>query len=81
MTDIKSATAKLLKDNFQIDPQTTDILFEEGILDFRQCRNKLIQIEYAQKAKPKCKNLLKNNLAGVYNVSVELVEKIVAKKK
>jgi hypothetical protein len=80
MIKIREETAKLLKDEFQIAPETTNFLFDKGLLDFRKCRNMLVRMEYKKKAKPKCKNLIKSQLSNVYCVSVELIEKIVAKK-
>lgn len=80
MIKIREATAKLLKEEFQIEPEVTEILFARGILSEYNCRNVLIKKEYKDKAQPKEKNRLKNKLAENYCVSVFLVEKIVGNK-
>ena len=79
MIVVKNGTAKFLMDDFQISPQTTDILFDRGILTDKSCRDFLIKKEYTEKAKPKEKQRLKGKLAEKYCVSVKLVEKIVSK--
>jgi hypothetical protein len=79
MTDIKRATAKLLEDEFKVDPQTTNILFDNGILDFKECRDLLIKNEYVKKVEPKEKIRLRDKLAIKYCISVSLVEKILSK--
>jgi hypothetical protein len=77
--NIKQATAKLLEDEFKVDPQTTNILFDNGILDFKECRDLLIKTEYVKKAEPKERQRLKEKLANRYCISVCLVEKILSK--
>jgi hypothetical protein len=74
---IEDATAKLLKDTFNIDEMTTALLFEEGILSVTGCRNVLIKIEYKQKAQSKERIRLRTKLAEKYCISTVLVEKIV----
>jgi hypothetical protein len=75
--NIESATAELLKENFEIDEMTTALMFEEGLLSITGCRNFLIKTEYKQKAKSKERIRLRNRLAEKYCISTVLVEKIV----
>ena len=79
MTDIKSATAKLLKDQFLINKETTESLFENKVLHEPDCRNALIRDEYKKKSRPKEKQRLKERIAEKYCISVCLVEKILSK--
>ena len=78
MIEIRSCTAKLLKDEFQIDPQVTELLFEKGILANHICRNVLIKQEYSERVEAKGKQRLKGDIAEKFCVSVKLVEKIVS---
>lgn len=75
--NIKTETAKLLKDTFEIDELTTCLLFEEGLLSITGCRNVLIKTEYKEKAKSKERIRLRTKLAEKYSISTVLVEKIV----
>jgi hypothetical protein len=77
MTNIKTETAKLLKNERQIEPEDTEWLFNNGLLQDQHCRDTLIRDEYKKKAKPKEKQLLKGRLAEKYCVSIELIEKII----
>ena len=79
MINIKTETAKLLWENFQIEKSITQELFDSGILHETVVKKVLIRDEYFKKAMPKEKQRLKNKLADKYCVSVELIEKIVRK--
>ena len=79
MIEIRSCTAKLLKDEFQIDPQVTELLFEKGILADHICRNVLIKQEYSERVEATGRQRLKGRIADKYCISVELVEKIIKK--
>jgi hypothetical protein len=79
MTDVKAETAKLLRDEFNIDPNVTNLLFDKGMLNFKICRDILIKEEYRRKAQSKERQRLKGRLAERYCVSLELVRKIVEK--
>lgn len=74
---IRTETAKLLKEEFQIDPEVTAIMFEEGFLRECECRNVLIRNEYKKKAQSKERMRLRTKLADKYCVSVSLIEKVV----
>lgn len=77
MIDIRSCTARLLKDKYQIEELVTEILFDDGILSERICRDTLIKEEYYNKLGTSAKQLLKVNLSDKYCVSLPSVEKIV----
>lgn len=80
MTKLRIEAAKLLKEYFDIEPETAYIMFDNGFLNEQKCRDALIRMEYKQKAQPKEKNRLKERLADKYCVSFYLVEKIIAQK-
>jgi hypothetical protein len=77
---VRQGTAKMLKDEFQIPLDVTEIMFNTGFLIEQKCRDVLIRDEYKRKAQPKEKNRLKGKLAEKYCVSIFLVEKIVGNK-
>jgi hypothetical protein len=77
IVQIRISTAKLLKDNFQIDPKITESMFNKGILANQGCRDALIRNEYKQKVEPGEKQRLRSRLAEKYCISISLVEKIV----
>lgn len=81
MIAIRANTAKLLKEEFKIDPSITEVMFENGFLTEQACRNVLIRDEYKRKAQSKEKQRLKGRIADKYCVSVELIEKIIKKEK
>jgi len=77
MIDIRSRTAKMLKENYRIDEKVTEMLFEKGILREDIMKKVLIREDYKQKVQHNGKQRLRNELAQSYCVSVKLVEKIV----
>lgn len=77
MINIKAETARHLRDEFNIDPNVTALLFDKEVLSFAACRDMLIREEYRKKAQPKEKQRLRSKLSDKYCVSVSLVEKIV----
>jgi len=77
-TDIRVATTKLFKKDYHIDESVTAFMFENGLLQYHLAKKILIKSEYKKKSKPKCKTLLKCQLAEKYNISFESVEKIIA---
>jgi hypothetical protein len=80
MTNIKTETAKLLKEQFLIDNKTTESLFNNGLLQDQHCRDTLIRAEYKKKVEPKEKQRIKERIASKYCISVCLVEKILSKR-
>lgn len=80
MINIRANTAKLLKEEFNIEESVTARLFEKGILQEQLVKKVLVRDEYRKNARPKERNRLKGRLAEKYFISVALVEKIVAKK-
>lgn len=80
MIDIKSETAKHLREEFNIDPNVTALLFDKGILSYCSCRDMLIREEYRRKAEPKERNRLKEKLAEDFCLSFISIEKILGKK-
>jgi hypothetical protein len=80
MIPIRKTTAKILQVEFQISPETTNILFERGVLTDPACRNFLIKYDYLKQVEPKEKQRLRGRLAEKYCISVKLVEKIVLQK-
>jgi len=77
MINIRSSTAKLLKDEFRIDPEITEKLFERGILQEHDCKKALIKQEYDKCVKDKGRQILRTKIAEKFCVSVKLVEKVV----
>jgi hypothetical protein len=80
MINVKAETARLLKDEFNIDPNVTNLLFDKGMLSFTACRNVLINEEYRKKAQAKERQCLRNKIAEKYCVSMSFVEKLTTKK-
>ncbi len=77
MIRIREGIAKLLKEEFQIEPNVTQLLFERGILNEKDCKKVLIRKDYETNVGPKEKQKTRNKIAEKYCVSVSLVEKIV----
>jgi hypothetical protein len=77
MINVREATAKHLQEDFNISPEVTERLFNEGLLTFKPCRDVLLKREYLKKAQPKEKQRIKERIANAYCVSVDLVRKIV----
>ena len=80
MINIKTETARHLRDEFNIDSNVTALLFDKGILSFVACRDMLIREEYRKKARSKERNRLKAKLAEKYCVSFISIEKILQNK-
>lgn len=74
--NIRVSVKKLLKEKYNIDPELTDQMFDNGILKEHVCRDVLIINEFKQKAQPREKQRLRNKLAEKYCVSVKTIEKI-----
>lgn len=77
MIDIRTETAKLFKNDFNINEDVTAFLFEQGILQEYLAKRMLIKSEYEKKSASKEKQRLRSKLAAKYCVSVSCVEKIV----
>ncbi len=77
MKDIRIKSAKMLKENFGIEETITGFLFEKGIIREDIMRKVLLREEYRQKVGPNGKQLLKNQLAQKYCVSIRVVERSV----
>lgn len=77
MIRIREGIAKLLKEEFQIEPNVTQLLFERGILNEKDCKKVLIKKEYEAKVEAKKKEILKDQIAEKYCISVSLVKKII----
>ena len=77
MINIRANTAKMLKDDFDIDSEVTSLLFEKGIVRESEVMKVLIKDDYIKNVKPKQKRILRNKLALKYCISISLVEKIV----
>lgn len=77
--NIKVSIKKLLEQNYQINPEITEQLFNEGILKEHICKKFLIKDEYKRKAQPKEKQRVRNMLAEKYCISVSSVEKTLFK--
>lgn len=76
MKGIREGTAKMLEEDFAMDPQLTETLFDFGILDELTCRNKLIQRDF-QRLMPRSKVTdLRLTLADKYCVSFSTIDKI-----
>lgn len=77
MINIKAASARLLKEQYQITEDTTRILFDKGILTEPAMKKVLIREEYRQKVNGKGKQLLRGVLSERYCVSISSIEKVV----
>lgn len=77
MTNVRESTAKMLEEDFQVDPQITESLFDFGFLDVAACRNELIKREFHQIGKRETKTNAKLRLSDKYCVSYSLVDKAV----
>jgi|GEM_PF-6432828 len=77
MINVKKDAAKMLKEHFDIAPETTAMLFEKGIIREVEMKKVLLKQEYQTKVKRNGKQVLRYELASKYCVSVSLVEKTV----
>jgi len=77
MINVKEEAAKMLKEHFDIAPETTAMLFEKGIIREPEMKKVLLKQEYQTKVKRNGKQVLRYELASKYCVSVSLVEKTV----
>jgi hypothetical protein len=80
MIDIRSCTAKYLKENYEIEEPVTELLFEDGLIKVEDAKKVLIREEYNQKAVMGDRTNLKYKLADKYCVSFNLVKLIVYSK-
>jgi len=78
MIDIKVRTASLLKENIGISEDTTQALFDIGVLDEGTCRRVLVREEFLSKNQTLRKTELKIALAEKYCVSFSTVEKYIS---
>jgi hypothetical protein len=76
---IEMEMAKLLKDEFNVDPSLTALLFDKGVFSIKSCRDVLIKEEYRRKAQPKERQRVKAIIADHYCISIKAVEKILSK--
>ena len=66
----------MLEEDFAMDPQLTETLFDFGILDELTCRNKLIQRDF-QRLMPRSKVTdLRLTLGDKYSLCYSSIEKI-----
>jgi len=78
MIDIRKSTAKLIKENLDLDEGTTQALFDIGLLDVTTSRNVLIRDEWQRCINFKRKTDLKVYLADKYALSYSAIEKIIS---
>lgn len=78
MINIRNKTATILKQNFNIDPSLTEMLFDVGLIRDDIARRFVIREEYLAKSRSLRKTDLKISLAQKYCVSFSTVEKIVS---
>ena len=76
MSRVRTNMARLLFDNFKVDPRITEVLFEVGILTDKAARDALIKDEYLKGIEPREKERLKNKLADKYCLSLPMIKKI-----
>ena len=76
MIDIKSCSAKYLKDNFDLEPEVVDLMFDVGILQPHTMRNVLIKHEFEKRIEPKEKERVKVELADKFCVSYGTIKRI-----
>ncbi len=67
----------MLEEDFKMELQLTESLFDFGIIDEAACRNKLIQQDYKRITPRRRVTDAKITLAEKYCVSFSLVDKIV----
>ena len=77
MIDVREGTAKMLEEDFQVDPQITESLFAFGFLDESACRNELIKRDFQDTSKHEPKVNAISRLSDKYCVSESLVEKVI----
>lgn len=75
MIDIKKKTAELMREDIDIPEETTQILFDIGLLEVHTCKKVLIRQEFRERSRWKTKTDLKMQLAEKYCVSMSTVEK------
>jgi len=76
MINIRKRTAKMLEEDFKIEPQLTETLFDFGILDEKTCRDKLIQQDFQRITINRRITDARITLAEKYCVSYSTVEKV-----
>jgi len=77
MIDIRERTKNYVKDNFNITPETTETMFDMGLIREDIARRVLIRDEYQRKSPLKKKTELKIYLGEKWSVSLSTVEKII----
>jgi hypothetical protein len=79
MTIVRTGTAKMLKEYFGIEPDVTELMFDNEFLSEQKCRDALIRNEFKEKSCPKEKVRIMGRLADKYSISVKMIETILYK--
>ena len=77
MINIRDRTKSYVNQNFNITPDTTEAMFDMGLIREDIARRVLIRDEYNKKVRIKRKTELKIMLAEKWAVSLSTVEKII----
>lgn len=78
MIDIRHRTAVLLKRDFGIEMDVTELLFDCGLLREDLARRYCVRDDFNGRARTRMKTELKIALAEKYSLSLSTVEKIIS---
>lgn len=76
MIDIRDRTADFVKQNFQIQRDTVEAMFDMGLIREDLARRVLIRDEYSRRARTNRKTELKIHLSEKWSLSLSTIEKI-----
>lgn len=76
MIDIRNRTATYIKQNFNITEDTTEAMFDMGLMREDLAKRVLIRDEFSRRARTHKKTELKVHLSEKWAVSLSTVEKI-----
>ena len=77
MIDIRSRTKDYIRANFNINSDTTELMFDMGLIREDIAKRVLIRDEYQRRSPTKKKTELKIMLAEKWAVSLSTIEKII----
>lgn len=76
MIDIRDRTADYIQQNFKIQKDTTEAMFDMGLIREDIAKRVLIRDEFSRRSRTKKKTELKIHIAEKWAVSLSTVEKI-----
>lgn len=75
--NIRVSIKKLLKEKYDIAPEVTEQMFNDGLLKEHRCKELLIINEYKEKVKPKETERLRFKLSEKYCVSESKIRQLI----